>query len=71
MWGKLEISKHRTVRVTLGIIQAMEEFMKSDIGVKTGFDSRADVVTAGVRSILEQYGYYKILMKKRSSKRRS
>lgn len=45
--------------------------MKSDIGVKSGLDSKADIVTAGVRSILKEYGYYKLLKKKTRRKRRS
>ena len=65
------MTKHRTVRVTLDLVKAIEGFLKTEVGRSAGFDSRADVVTAGVRNFLEQYGYYDLLKEKARRKRTS
>ena len=65
------MTKHRTVRITLDLVKAIEQFTKLEIGRSAGFDSRSDVVAAGVRNVLEQYGYYELLKEKARRKRTS
>ena len=64
------MTKHRTVRITLDLVKAVEAFIKTEVGKSAGFDSRSDVVTAGVRSILKEYGYYKLLKRKAEKRRK-
>jgi hypothetical protein len=41
------------------MLQAIDEFLRTDEAKKMGFDSKADVVTAAVRGLLTEYNYYR------------
>jgi len=53
-----------TVRMPREMAHAVEDFLKTEEAKKLGFDSKADVVTAGVRDLLVKYGFYKLPAKK-------
>jgi len=57
------LTRHTTVRIPRGIIEAIEDFLRTEQAAKMGFDSKADVVTAAVRNLLSKHGYYKISQK--------
>lgn len=46
--------RHRTVRIPVGMVQAIEEFLKTLEANRLGYDSRADVVTAAIREFLKE-----------------
>ena len=50
--------KHATVRIPKPMVQAVEEFLKTERAKQMGFIHKVDVVTAAVRNLLEKYGYY-------------
>jgi Arc/MetJ-type ribon-helix-helix transcriptional regulator len=52
------INRHMTVRIPRGMTEAIKEFLKTEQAARMGFDSRADVVTAAVRKLLNECGYY-------------
>ncbi|MEM2963998.1 MAG: hypothetical protein QXE22_00900 [Candidatus Bathyarchaeia archaeon] len=54
------ISNHMTVRIPRGIADAIEMFLQTKEAARMGFDSKADVVTAAVRHLLMEFGYFKI-----------
>ena len=49
-----------TVRIPRGMAKAVEDFLRTEGASKMGFDSKADVVTAAIRHLLIDYGYYSI-----------
>jgi Arc/MetJ-type ribon-helix-helix transcriptional regulator len=53
-----DIKRHMTVRIPRGITEAIEDFLTTEQAAQRGFDSKADVVTTAVRSLLTEYGYY-------------
>ena len=61
---EIGLKRHRTVRIPRGVVEAVEEFLRTEQAAKMGFDSKADVVTAAVRNLLSEYGYYGIPEKK-------
>ena len=61
---QVALRRHMTVRIPRGMIEAVEEFLKTEQALKMGFDSKADVVTAAVRNLLSEYSCYKIPQKK-------
>jgi len=54
------ISRHMTVRISRGLTEAIEEFLKTEQASKMGYHSKADVVTVAVRNLLTEYGVYEI-----------
>ena len=56
--------KHMTVRIPKGLTNAIGEFLMTEEAGKLGYHSRAAVVTAAVRSLLKEYGYYNSVEKK-------
>jgi Arc/MetJ-type ribon-helix-helix transcriptional regulator len=52
------VNRHMTVRIPRGMTDAIKEFLTTEEAAKMGFDSRADVVTAAVRKLLNECGYY-------------
>lgn len=54
------VGKHMTVRIPRSMTDAIEEFLQTKEAARMGFDSKADVVTAAIRSLLTEYGFYKI-----------
>lgn len=56
--------KHMTVRIPKGLTNAIGEFLMTEEAGKLGYHSRAAVVTAAVRSLLKEYGYYDSVQKK-------
>ena len=54
----IQPQKHKTVRIPRGIVEALEDFLKTDQAAHMGFDSKADVVTEAIRSLLTECGYY-------------
>jgi len=46
-----------TVRIPRGLSKTIEDFLKSEQASRMGYDSRADVVTEGVRRLLTDYGF--------------
>ena len=52
------INRHMTVRIPRGMTDAIKDFLKTEQAARMGFDSRADVVTAAVRKLLNECGYY-------------
>ncbi len=59
-YREISLKRHMTVRIPRGIAKAIEEFIKTEQAAKMGFDSKADVVTAAIRTMLTEYGYYDI-----------
>jgi len=59
--------KHKTVRIPRKMVEAVEDFLKTDEAKKMGYDSKADVVTAAVRELLAKYGFYKPPAKKETA----
>ena len=62
-YREVGLKRHITVRIPRGIAEAVEGFLKTEQAAKMGFDSKADVVTAAVRKMLTDYGYYQIQRK--------
>ena len=60
----VSLKRHLTVRIPRGIADAVEGFLKTDEAASMGFDSKADVVTAAIRQMLSEYGYYKTINNK-------
>ena len=56
--------KHMTVRIPKGLTNAIGEFLQTEEASKMGYHSRAAVVTAAVRNLLKEYGYYSSVEKK-------
>jgi Arc/MetJ-type ribon-helix-helix transcriptional regulator len=54
------VNRHMTVRIPKGMTDAIKDFLTTEQAAKMGFDSRADVVTAAVRKLLNECGYYNI-----------
>ena len=46
-----------TVRIPRGLAESIKKFLESDQARLMGFDSRADVVTEGVRHLLTEFGF--------------
>jgi hypothetical protein len=57
-YREISLKRHMTVRIPRGIAKAIEEFLKTEQAARMGFDSKADVVTAAIRNMLTEYGYY-------------
>ena len=57
-YREISLKRHMTVRIPRGIAKAIEDFLKTDQAARMGFDSKADVVTAAIRTMLTEYGYY-------------
>ena len=51
-------SRHKTVRISAGLVEAVKEFMDSEVGKRMGLNSRADVVEHSLREFLDKYGFY-------------
>jgi hypothetical protein len=51
---------HRTVRIPLGLDEALEAFLKTPQAWQMGFRHKADVVTEAVRQLLINYDYYRM-----------
>jgi hypothetical protein len=56
---RTKLSRHMTVRIPRGMAVEIERFLNTDQAEKMGFDSKADVVTAAIRLLLMEYGYYR------------
>ena len=61
---EVALRRHMTVRIPIGVVEAIEDFLRTEQALKMGFDSKADVVTAAIRNLLAEYGYYEIPQKK-------
>ena len=57
-YPKDKAPKHATVRLPKELVDAMEEFLKTDLAKKMGFLYKVDLVTVATREILEKYGFY-------------
>ena len=58
IYREISLKRHTTVHVPRGITEAIEEFLKTEQAAKLGFNSKTDLITAAVRNLLTQYGYY-------------
>jgi hypothetical protein len=58
-YREIGLKRHLTVRIPRGMAGAVEGFLKTEEAASMGFDSKADVVTAAIRQMLSEYGYYK------------
>lgn len=63
-YREVTLKRHATVRIPRGIVEAVEDFLKTEQAARMGFDSKADVVTAAIRNLLIEYGFYQIPQKK-------
>ena len=59
-YREISLNRHTTVRIPRGLASAVEEFIKTEQAAQMGFDSKADVVTAAIRKMLTEYGYYQL-----------
>ena len=59
VYREISLRRHMTVQVPRGITEAIEEFLKTEQAAKLGFNSKTDLITAAVRNLLIQYGYYR------------
>ena len=46
------------MRIPLGIVESIQDFMETDKAFKMGLDSRADIVTVAVRDFLIKHGFF-------------
>ena len=53
-----KVDRHITVRIPRSVASAVDGFLETDEAAKMGFDSKADVVTAAIRNLLIEYGFY-------------
>lgn len=60
---KKSASRHMTVRIPRGMAIEVERFLNTAQAEKLGFDSKADVVSAAIRLLLKEYGYYREYIK--------
>ncbi len=58
-----------TVRIPRGMAETVEGFLNTKQAASMGFDSKADFITAAVRHLLMEYGYYDALTKKIDKKK--
>ncbi len=58
IYREISLKRHMTVQVPKGIIEAIEEFLKTEKAAKLGYNSKTDLITAAVRNLLAEYGYY-------------
>jgi len=49
--------RSNTVRLPSEMLEAIEEFLKTDIAKSRGFRYKSDVVTAAVRDLFDKYGF--------------
>lgn len=61
---KISLKRHMTVRIPRSMAMEVERFLKTEQAAKMGFDSKADVVTAAIRKLLMDYGYYRPIQRK-------
>ena len=59
-YREVSLKRHMTVRIPRGIAEAVEGFLKTEQAARMGYDSKSDVVTAAIRKMLTDYGYYQI-----------
>lgn len=52
-------SKHATVRIPKGLMEAVKTFLETDLAKRMGYCHRVDVVTDGTRQLLEKCDFYK------------
>jgi len=57
---KKRSDRHITVRIPRSVASAVDGFLKTEEAAIMGFDSKADLVTAAIRNLLTQYGYYPV-----------
>lgn len=50
--------KHATVRIPIAMSKAIEQFLKTEKAKQMGYIYKTDVVTAAVRDLLKEHGYY-------------
>jgi hypothetical protein len=55
---EISLRRHMTVQIPRGITEAIEDFLKTEQAAKMGFNCKTDLITAAVRNLLTQYGYY-------------
>ncbi|MFC1506918.1 hypothetical protein ACFLQ6_07590 [Thermoproteota archaeon] len=58
IYREISLKRHMTVQVPRGITEAIEDFLKTEQAAKLGYNSKTDLITAAVRNLLTQYGYY-------------
>lgn len=59
-YREVALKRYMTVRIPRGLAGAVEEFIKTEQAAQMGFDSKADVITAAIRKMLMECGYYRI-----------
>jgi hypothetical protein len=64
IYREISLRRNMTVQVPRGINEAIEDFLKTEQATKLGFNSKTDLITAAVRNLLTQYGYYHRFEKK-------
>ncbi len=58
MTNERKLDRHITVRIPRSVASAVSEFLETNEAARMGFDSKADVVTAAIRNLLTEYGYF-------------
>jgi hypothetical protein len=58
IYREISLKRHMTVQLPRGIIEAIEDFLKTEQAAKLGFNSKTELITEAVRNMLMQYGYY-------------
>jgi hypothetical protein len=58
IYREISLKRHMAVQVPRGITEAIEDFLKTEQAAKLGYNSKAELITAAVRNLLTQYGYY-------------
>ena len=51
-------SRHKTVRIPLGLDQAVKDFLETPTAARMGYRHKSDVVTSAVRRLLIGYNFY-------------
>ena len=55
------------VRIPKGLMEQIEEFLKSEMAYKLGFTSKIGVIENAVRDLLIKYGFIKIFESRRET----
>jgi len=64
---EVALRRHMTVRIPIGVVEAIEDFLRTEQAARMGFDSKADVATAAIRNLLLECGCYGKVQKAASS----
>ena len=51
--------KQTSVKISKGLVEAIDKFLETELAWEMGFHSRADIIAVAVREFLAKHGYYR------------